>query len=82
MKLIFCMQINIRVSYKLISILWACQISCKVILSLLMGMTKLSQSTQSNKLEPFNVFLRELTWRRLIKRLLGFFILSKARLEM
>ena len=43
-KLILSMQINIKVSYKLISTL-----SYKVILSLLMGMIKHSQSIQSNK---------------------------------
>ena len=48
MKLSFCMQINIKVSYKLISTSFL-QVSCKVILSLLMGMIKHSQSNQSNK---------------------------------
>ena len=38
MKLIFCVQINISLSYKFISTLWANQVSYKVILSLLMGM--------------------------------------------
>ena len=43
----FCMQINIKVFYNLISILWA--FSCRVVASLLMDMTKHSQSTKSNK---------------------------------
>ena len=50
MKLIFCIQINIKVSYKLIFNTWGIKVSYKVILSLLMGMIKHSQSTQSNKL--------------------------------
>ena len=41
MKLSFFMQIDIKVSYKVIS--------CKVILLLLTGLTKHFQSTQSNK---------------------------------
>ena len=49
MKLIFCIQINIKVSYKLIFNTWGIKVSYKVILSLLMGMIKHSQSTQSNK---------------------------------
>ena len=43
----FCLQINIKVFYKLISTLWA--FSCKELASLLMDMTKHSQSTKSNK---------------------------------
>ena len=43
----FCMQINIKVFYKLISTLRA--FSCKELASLLMDMTKHSQSTKSNK---------------------------------
>ena len=50
MKLIFWIQINIKVSYKLIFNTWGIKVSYKVILSLLMGMIKHSQSTQSNKL--------------------------------
>ena len=50
MKLTFCIQINIKVSYKLIFNTWGIKVSYKVILSLLMGMIKHSQSTQSNKL--------------------------------
>ena len=41
------MQINIKVFYNLISILWA--FSGKVVASLLMDITKHSQSTKSNK---------------------------------
>ena len=48
MKIIFCMQINIKVSYNLISTLGT-KVSYKVILSLLMGIIKHSQSTKSNK---------------------------------
>ena len=47
MKLTFWMQINIKVSYKLISTLWASKFNTRI-LSLLMGMIKHSQSTQSN----------------------------------
>ena len=50
MKLIFCMQMNIKVSYKLIFNTLGIKFSYKVTLSLLMGMIKHSQSTQSNKL--------------------------------
>ena len=42
------MQINIKVSYKLIST-FGIKVTYKVILSLMMGMIKHSQSTQSNK---------------------------------
>ena len=38
-----------RVSYKFISILWASNFPTRLILSLLMGMIKCSQITQSNK---------------------------------
>ena len=54
MKLIFCIQINTKVAYKLISTLWAprnalgTKVGCKVILSLLISMMKHSQVTQSN----------------------------------
>ena len=53
MWLIFCMHINIRVPYKLISTLWA----YKLILSLLIDMIKHSQSTQNN---TFTIFLHYL----------------------
>ena len=49
MKLIFCMQINIKVFCKFISTLWASKFPTRLILSLLMGMIKHSQITQSNK---------------------------------
>ena len=49
MKLIFCMEINIKVSRKFISSLWASKFPTRLILSLLMGMIKHSQITQSNK---------------------------------
>ena len=49
MKLSFWMQINIKVSYKLISNTFGIKISYKVILSLLMGTIKHSQRTQSKK---------------------------------
>ena len=45
MKLFFCMQINIQVYFNTLSV----KISYKLILSLLMGMVKHSQSTQINK---------------------------------
>ena len=48
MKLIFCMQINIKVSLKFISTLWASKFPTGLILSLLMGMIKHSQITRSN----------------------------------
>ena len=47
-KLIFCMQINVRLSFKLISALGN-KVSNNVILSLLMSMIKHSKSNQSNK---------------------------------
>ena len=50
MKLIFCMQINIKVSSKLIFNTLGINVSYKVILPLLMGMIRHSQSTQSNRL--------------------------------
>ena len=50
MKLIFCMQINIKVSSKLIFNTLGMNVSYKVILPLLMGMIRHSQSTQSNRL--------------------------------
>ena len=49
MKLIFCMEINIKVSRKFISSLWASKFPTRLILSLLMGMIKHSQITQSKK---------------------------------
>ena len=49
MKLIFCMQINIKVFCKFISTLWASKFPTRLILSLLMDMIKHSQITQSNK---------------------------------
>ena len=49
MKLIFCMLINIKVSLKFISTLWASKFPTRLISSLLMGMIKHSQITQSNK---------------------------------
>ena len=55
MKLVSCMQINIKVYYKLsivsykVSHKLGIKVSYKVIQSLLMGMIKYSQSTQSNK---------------------------------
>ena len=45
MKLIFCMQINIKVDFNNSGI----KVFYKVIVSLLMGMIKHFQSTQSNK---------------------------------
>ena len=59
MKLIFCIQINIKVSYKLIFNTWGIKVSYKVILSLLMGMIKHSQSTQSNKLAVSLQYLKK-----------------------
>ena len=59
MKLIFCIQINIKVSYKLIFNTWGIKVSDKVILSLLMGMIKHSQSTQSNKLSISLQYLKK-----------------------
>ena len=51
MQLIFHMQINIKVFYKLISKLTlVIKVSYKAILSLLMGMIKHSRSTQTNKI--------------------------------
>ena len=49
MKLIFCMQINIKVSEKFISALWVSKFSTKLILSLSMDMIKHSEITQCNK---------------------------------
>ena len=49
MKLIFCMEINIKVSRKFISSLRASKFPTRLILSLLMGMIKHSQITQSKK---------------------------------
>ena len=46
MKLIFCMQINIKLSYKLISTLWTSKFPTRLSL---MGIIKHSQITQSNK---------------------------------
>ena len=45
MKLIFCMQINIKVDFNTLGI----KVSCRVILSQLMSIIKHSQSTQSKK---------------------------------
>ena len=45
MKMIFCMQINIKVDFNTLGI----KVSYKVILSLLIDMINHSQSTQSNK---------------------------------
>ena len=45
LKFIFCMQINIKVDFKILGI----KVSDKVILSLLIDMIKHSQSTQCNK---------------------------------
>ena len=59
MKLIFCMQMNIKVSYKLIFNTLGIKFSYKVTLSLLMGMIKHSQSTQSNKLAISLQYLKE-----------------------
>ena len=49
MKLIFCMEINIKVSKKFISTFSASEFPTRLILSLLMGTIKHSQITQSNK---------------------------------
>ena len=46
MKLIFCVQINIKASQKT---LWALRFPTSLILSLLMAMINHSQITQSNK---------------------------------
>ena len=46
MKLIFCMQINIKLSYKLISTLWTSKFPTRLSL---MGIIKHSQITQSKK---------------------------------
>ena len=43
------MQVNIKVSEKLISTLWVSKFPTGLILSLLMDMIKLPQITQSNK---------------------------------
>ena len=49
MKLIFCMQLNIKVDFNTLDL----KVFFKLIISLLMGMITHSQSTQSNK---FNIF--------------------------
>ena len=49
MKLIFCMEINIRVSYKFISTLWTSALPTRLRLSSLVDMIKHAQITQSNK---------------------------------
>ena len=59
MKLIFCIQINIKGSYKLISTLLGIKVPYKVILLLLLSMIKHSQSTQSNKIAIFLQFLKK-----------------------
>ena len=48
-KLIFCMQINIKISQKFILTLWSSKFPARLILSFLVGMIKHSQVTQSNK---------------------------------
>ena len=59
MRLIFCTQINIKVSCKLISTFLDNKVSYKVILSLLMGMIKHFQSAQSNKLAKYLQYLKK-----------------------
>ena len=49
MKLIFWIQINIKVPQKFISTLWVSKFPIRLILSLLMDVIKHSQITQSNK---------------------------------
>ena len=57
-KLVFCMQINIKVSEKFISTLWASTFPTRLILSL-MDMIKHSQITQSNKFAISLQYLRK-----------------------
>ena len=59
MKLIFYMQINIKVSFKLISTLWASSFLTRFILSLELSMIKHSQITQSNKSVRSLQYLKE-----------------------
>ena len=59
MKLIFCMQINIKVSCQLLSILLASKFPTRLILSILMDMIKHSQSTLSNKFAIFSEYLKK-----------------------
>ena len=54
MKLIFC-TINIKVDFNTLGV----KDSCKVVLSLLIGMIKHSQSTQSNKVLIFLQYLKK-----------------------
>ena len=54
-KLIFCKQTNIKVDFDTLDI----KVSCKVILSLLMGMIKHSQITQSNKFAIYLQYLKK-----------------------
>ena len=58
MKLIFCMEINIKVSDKLISTLWY-QSSYELILPLLMSIIKHSEGTQSNNCNIFILTIKE-----------------------
>ena len=52
MKLILCIQINIFLNFLQVDFqAWGIKVCCEVILSLLIGMIKYSQSTQSIKIE-------------------------------
>ena len=57
----FCMQMNVKVS-KTLDI----KVSFKVLLLLLMGMTKHSQSTQNNNFTISLQYLRKKVWRELL----------------
>ena len=59
MKLIFYMQISIKVFFKLISTLWASNFLTRFILSLELSMIKHSQITQSNKSVRSLQYLKE-----------------------
>ena len=61
-KFIFCRQINMKVSYRLISTLLASKLSYKVILWILMGMIKHSRSTQSNQFAMSLQYLKKRSW--------------------
>ena len=58
-KLIFYIQIIIKVSYKLISTLLGINVFYRVILALLIGMIKHSQSTESNKLQYLYIITKK-----------------------
>ena len=72
-KLIFYIQIIIKVSYKLISTLLGINVFSRVILALLIGMIKHSQSTESNKLQ----YLYIITKKKLAIKLFNKNIINK-----